>query len=76
MHMLWEMCDNSVFERDGEKVVVDNDSIDLLRGATVDFTQELIRASFAIINNPNSESACGCGSSFALKNFAQNPAID
>mmetsp|Transcript_17849 Transcript_17849/g.26027 ORF Transcript_17849/g.26027 Transcript_17849/m.26027 type:complete len:161 (-) Transcript_17849:98-580(-) len=64
------------FNRDGAQVVVDEVSLDLMKGATVDYVSEMIRSSFAIINNPNSESACGCGSSFALKNFAENPAID
>jgi hypothetical protein len=27
-------------------------------------------------DNPKSESACGCGSSFAMKNFTANPAMD
>merc|ERR1719284_869773 len=54
------------FERDGARIVVDSVSLDLVRGSTVDYVQEMIRSSFAIMNNPNSESACGCGSSFAL----------
>jgi iron-sulfur cluster assembly 2 len=47
-----------------------------VKGSTIDFVQEMIRSSFAIVNNPQSESACGCGSSFAVKNFSQNPALD
>ena len=58
-----------VFEKDGAKVVVDEFSWEFLKGSTVDFEQELIRSAFAITNNPQSETACGCGSSFALKNF-------
>lgn len=69
-------CCGRVFERDGEKVVVDPDSFELVRGATVDYVQEMIKSSFAVVNNPQSESACGCGSSFAIKNFTANPAID
>jgi len=65
-----------VFERDGSKVVVDQASLEFIKGATLDFVQEMIRSSFAILNNPQSESACGCGSSFAVKNFAANPAKD
>lgn len=42
----------------------------------MDFKEELIRSSFSVLNNPQSESACGCGSSFAAKNFAANPALD
>jgi len=58
-----------VFQRDGAHVVVDPASLQFIKGATVDFEQELIRSAFAIVNNPQSESACGCGSSFAVKNF-------
>jgi len=68
--------DDVVFVKDGARVVVDKTSLDLLRGSTVDFVQEMIRSSFAVVNNPLSESACGCGSSFAVKNFESNPAID
>lgn len=65
-----------VFERDGSRVVVDGGSFELIKGATIDYVQEMIRSSFAVVNNPQSESACGCGSSFAVKNFTSNPAID
>mmetsp|Transcript_23718 Transcript_23718/g.49092 ORF Transcript_23718/g.49092 Transcript_23718/m.49092 type:complete len:175 (-) Transcript_23718:83-607(-) len=68
--------DDCVFERDGAQVVIDESSLEFVKGATVDYVQEMIRSSFAIINNPNSESACGCGSSFALKAFEANPALD
>eukprot|EP00603_Paraphysomonas_imperforata_P001480 CAMPEP_0114422576 /NCGR_PEP_ID=MMETSP0103-20121206/5683_1 /TAXON_ID=37642 ORGANISM="Paraphysomonas imperforata, Strain PA2" /NCGR_SAMPLE_ID=MMETSP0103 /ASSEMBLY_ACC=CAM_ASM_000201 /LENGTH=104 /DNA_ID=CAMNT_0001591169 /DNA_START=336 /DNA_END=650 /DNA_ORIENTATION=+ len=68
--------DDILFEKNGAEVVVDSGSFEFIKGATIDFEQELIRSSFAIVNNPQSESACGCGSSFALKNFAANPAID
>lgn len=68
--------DDIVFERDGSKVVVDSGSLEFIKGSTIDFEQELIRSSFAVVNNPQSESACGCGSSFAVKNFDANPAID
>lgn len=60
----------------GEKVVVDQASLDLIRGSTIDYVQEMIKSSFEVRDNPQSESACGCGSSFAVKNFAANPAID
>lgn len=65
-----------VFSRDGQDVVVDDTSIDFIRGSTIDYQTEMIRSAFVVVNNPLSESACGCGSSFALKNFEDNPALD
>ncbi|CAM9573222.1 unnamed protein product [Ascophyllum nodosum] len=64
------------FERDGAVLVVDNTSLEFVKGATVDFEEDMMRSAFAVVNNPVSESACGCGSSFALKNFEKNPALD
>lgn len=62
---------------DGSKrIVTDEASLAFLKGSTLDYVQEMIRSSFAVIDNPQSESACGCGSSFAVKNFAENPALD
>jgi iron-sulfur cluster assembly accessory protein len=45
-------------------LVVDDISFDFLKGATVDFEEELIRSSFVVVNNPNAEAGCGCGASF------------
>lgn len=57
----------SVFEQNGGKVVVDKESLEFLRGSTVDYEQELIRSAFVVTNNPIAVSGCGCGSSFDLK---------
>jgi iron-sulfur cluster assembly accessory protein len=59
--------DDLVFTRDGAEVVTDETSLEFIRGATVDYEEDLLRSSFAVVNNPNSESGCGCGTSFALK---------
>ena len=58
------------------RLVIDKASLDLLKGSTIDYVQEMIKSSFEVRDNPQSESACGCGSSFALKNFSSNPALD
>jgi len=49
-------------EFDGVKVVVDEISIDYLRGATVDYIDDVTGSGFKI-ENPNATSSCGCGSS-------------
>ena len=48
----------------GVKVVVDPSSALLLEGATLDYTDGLQGAGFAI-DNPNAERTCGCGNSFS-----------
>ncbi len=55
--------EDSVFEQDGVKVVVDEVSINYLRGATIDYVDELMGSGFKI-HNPNAISTCGCGNSF------------
>ena len=64
--------EDMVFTRDDQTVVVDDASLEFVRGSTIDFEEEMIRSAFVVTNNPLSESACGCGSSFALKNFEDN----
>ncbi len=54
-----------VIERDGATVLIDETSLDLLEGCTIDFVDDLVGQSFKIIN-PNATSSCGCGTSFAL----------
>ncbi|XP_048455580.1 iron-sulfur cluster assembly 2 homolog, mitochondrial [Rhincodon typus] len=59
--------DDRVFEQDGVSLVVDSDSMEYLKGGTVDYSEELIRSSFQVINNPQAEHGCSCGSSFSIK---------
>lgn len=59
--------DDRVFEKEGIKVVVDEVSYGFVKGATVDYIEELIRSSFMVTTNPNAEGGCSCGSSFAAK---------
>ncbi|XP_003214432.1 iron-sulfur cluster assembly 2 homolog, mitochondrial [Anolis carolinensis] len=59
--------DDRIFEQGGARVVVDLDSLSFVKGAMVDFNQELIRSSFQVVNNPQAEQGCSCGSSFSVK---------
>ena len=56
--------DDFDFNFDGVPVVVDSMSAQYLQGATIDYREDLMGASFSI-NNPNAETTCGCGSSFS-----------
>ena len=57
--------DDAVIEQGGARVLVDPASLDLLAGAQLDYTDELMSSHFAI-RNPNATSACGCGTSFSI----------
>ena len=59
--------DNKIDEGDlkHENIVVDKSSLDMLKGALVDFSEELIGNSFKI-TNPKTKSSCGCGISFSF----------
>ena len=54
-----------VFEKSDCRVVIDNTSIQFLKGAKIDYSEELIGSSFKI-SNPNATSSCGCGTSFSF----------
>jgi iron-sulfur cluster assembly accessory protein len=58
-------ADDAVAEQDGVRLVVDSISLDLVRGAAVDYIEELGGAAFKV-TNPQAASGCGCGSSFSV----------
>ena len=57
--------DDAQVETDGVTLVVDSISLDLVRGAAVDYVENLGGAAFKV-ENPNAASGCGCGSSFSV----------
>jgi len=59
--------DDIIVEKEGCEVLIDKASLPYIEGATLDHYEELIRTGFRVINNPNSEQGCSCGSSFSIK---------
>ena len=63
-----------VFESHGLKLLVDNESLQFVRGSTIDYEESLQGAGFKV-NNPNVVAACGCGSSFRVAEEEQVSAV-
>ncbi len=57
--------DDLVLERDGATVLVDQISLEFLKGSQIDFIDDLMGRMFKI-SNPAATASCGCGSSFAV----------
>ena len=57
--------DDQVFEFEGIRILVDQQSLRYVDGSTVDYTESLMGAGFQV-NNPNVVAACGCGSSYRV----------
>ncbi len=57
-------ADDQVAEISGVKVVLDPMSLPYLKGATVDWVEDLRGAGF-VVQNPNATGSCGCGHSFS-----------
>lgn len=57
--------DDTVITNQSVNLLVDPMSYQYLVGATVDYTEGLKGAQF-VVNNPNAETTCGCGSSFSI----------
>jgi iron-sulfur cluster assembly protein len=52
-----------VIEHAGVTVLVDPESAPLMRGAEIDYVDDLMKSGFTIFN-PNAVKGCACGSSF------------
>src|SRR4030095_3391380 len=65
---------DTIFEANGVQVVLDEVSIDYLRGATIDFVNDPVRGAGFAVDSPNArahshgESACACGGSCSCNN--------
>lgn len=52
-----------VVEQSGVTVLVDPESAPLLKGAEIDYVEDVMKSGFTI-SNPNAVQGCACGSSF------------
>ena len=58
-------ADDLTVDRDGVSVLIDTVSLPFLKGAEIDFVDDLMGQSFRI-QNPNAVASCGCGTSFTV----------
>jgi iron-sulfur cluster assembly accessory protein len=56
---------DTVVETDGVQLLVDDMSLELVAGCTVDYVESLGGSAFKV-ENPQATAGCGCGSSFAV----------
>ncbi len=57
--------DDFVIQKPGMTLLVDAMSMQYLAGASIDYKEDVMGSQF-VIQNPNAESTCGCGSSFSV----------
>lgn len=55
---------DSVFEVDGLQIFINPESLNFLKGTTIDYIDTLKESGFKY-TNPNAQSSCGCGTSFS-----------
>ena len=64
--------DDFVLEHAGVKVLIDPESAPLLKGAEIDYVEDVMKSGFTIFN-PNAVKSCACGSSFDTADSAGAP---
>lgn len=63
---------DTVIQEHGVKVVIDEVSIEYMRGASIDYIEDVMGSGFKI-DNPNSMASCGCGSSTQTQDGSGTP---
>eukprot|EP00009_Paramoeba_aestuarina_P008201 CAMPEP_0201524562 /NCGR_PEP_ID=MMETSP0161_2-20130828/23398_1 /ASSEMBLY_ACC=CAM_ASM_000251 /TAXON_ID=180227 /ORGANISM="Neoparamoeba aestuarina, Strain SoJaBio B1-5/56/2" /LENGTH=119 /DNA_ID=CAMNT_0047924027 /DNA_START=149 /DNA_END=509 /DNA_ORIENTATION=- len=48
-------------------IAVDEVTLSLLSGSTIDYVEEMSSCSFRVMGNPQAEDSCSCGASFSAK---------
>ncbi len=67
---VWELDsiihdDDTVYRFSRGSLLIDNTSLDLISGATIDFKKDAMGAYFTV-DVPAATSTCGCGTSFSI----------
>ena len=57
--------DDITITKNNVKVLVDMLSLQYLAGAEIDYLDDIMGSRF-LVNNPNAQTTCGCGSSFSI----------
>lgn len=57
--------DDLILAQDAARIAIDAVALDFLKGARIDFVDDLMGSSFRV-DNPNATASCGCGTSFAI----------
>lgn len=59
--------DDFIFEAEGVRVISDAVTLDMISGSKIVYSEEMIRSSFEVLDNPMAEGGCSCGVSFSPK---------
>lgn len=57
---------DQLFESEGVKILINQESLPYLKGLHLDFVDSLERRGF-VFYNPNAKGSCGCGHSFSVE---------
>ena len=57
--------EDKIFEFNSTKILIDQTSLNFLKGSKLDFVNDIIGSYFKV-TNPNASSTCGCGTSFSV----------
>ena len=61
-----QRAEDTVFEQDGVRILVDAESLALVDGTEIDFLKQGLNEQF-VFRNPNVTAECGCGESFTTR---------
>ena len=56
-----------IFKADDCSVLMDEITLEMIEGSTIDFKEEMIRSAFEVTENPKADMSCSCGTSFSPK---------